>query len=616
MLNRRWKDLILGGLHVLRTQGTKEFAYRSVLALRRRLQPPTYERWISRYDTLTNHTRAKLRADISRWDKRPLISVLMPVTNFRPNELGAAIRSLTRQLYSNWELCVTSDASIGDDIKCEILEQARQESRLRLAISKDFESISDKFNRALGLASGEYFALMTANVELSEQAFYWVVKEIIDHPDVDLIFSDEDKINGAGKRCEPWFKQDWNSALMLSQNAFGNLGIYRRRLAEKVGGFRPGYEGHHDYDLALRCASETSQEHIRHIPRILYHCRGKNVTTAPDREWRAGRRVVEEHLVRANIDATVERACDHSYRVEYTLPSPLPRVSVLIATTGNERLLEPCMRSILKLTSYHDFEVILLVNEQYKGTLKKAEFSIWLATQPRVRILPYLERPFNYSSINNWGERQASGDILCFLNDDTVVITSDWLERLTARVSLSGVAAAGPMLFYPNETIQHAGVILGLGDVGVAGHACDGMPRGSCGYYDRGGLEQDVSALTAACLMMRRSVFQEVGGFNEDLPVTFNDVDLCLRLGAAGWRLIWTPTVELYHHESSSIGVPYSRERREEISAAAALMRKRWGAILDNDPYYNSNLSLRRAFDLSFPPRQRLTAFPRPQMKS
>jgi GT2 family glycosyltransferase len=395
---------------------------------------------------------------------------------------------------------------------------------------------------------------------------------------------------------------------MLSQNAFGNLGIYRLALVRRVGGFRSGYNGQYDYELVLRCASATLAQRIRHIPRVLYHHRDNNSETAIDQSWTAGQRVLEEYLLRSGIYAIVKRAGSRGYQMEYPLPSPLPRVSILVPTTGNIKHLEPCLRSLLTLTSYENFEVLLLINEQNNNAHDlNSELSNWLATQPRVRTLFYSERPFNYSVVNNWGETQASGELLCFLNDDTAVITSDWLERMVARVLLPGVAAVGPMLLYPNDTIQHAGVILGLS--GVAGHACHGLRRESSGNHGRAILEQDVSCLTAACLLIRRSVFREVGGFAEDLPVTFNDVDLCMRVTGAGWRMIWTPTVELYHHESASLGMPYSRERRAEISTAAALMRRRWGARLDDDPYYNPNLSLRRAFELSFPPRQRYTPF-------
>ena len=223
------------------------------------------------------------------------------------------------------------------------------------------------------------------------------------------------------------------------------------------------------------------------------------------------------------------------------------------------------------------------------------------ANSSRVRLLTYPDRAFNYSWVNNWAASQSAGDLLCFLNDDTVVITPDWLERLIARASLPGVAAAGPMLRYPDDSVQHAGVILGLG--GIAGHACHGLHQGECGYLDRACLEQDVSCLTAACLMMRKDVFHNLGGFDEELPVAYNDVDLCLRLRQANWRLIWTPTVELYHRESASVGRHDAPERATEFEAAVALMRQRWGHALDADPFYNPNLSLRTAHHLAFPPR-------------
>jgi GT2 family glycosyltransferase len=276
-------------------------------------------------------------------------------------------------------------------------------------------------------------------------------------------------------------------------------------------------------------------------------------------------------------------------------------VSVLVPSACEPRLIEPCLRSLLTHTHYEPFDILLLVNERHRRQPEKSALIDRFAADPRVRVLAYPDRPFNYSSVNNWGAREAEGKLLCFLNDDTSVITPEWLERLAARASLPGVAAAGPMLRYSDDSIQHAGVILGLS--GVAGHACHGLPKGDCGYLDRACLEQDVSCLTAACLVMRKDVFLGVGGFDEALPIAFNDVDLCVRLRLAQWRLIWTPAAELYHYESTSVGRHDAPHRAAEFTSAVALMRKRWGPVLDADPYYNPNLSLRRAFHLAFPPR-------------
>ena len=385
---------------------------------------------------------------------------------------------------------------------------------------------------------------MDCNDLIPEQALYRVAKEIVAHPEADLIFSDEDYIDAEGKRFGPSFKGNWNPALMLSRNAVGRLGAFRRSLVEKVGGFRPGFGL--DHDLALRCARATSPAQIRHIARVLYH---RRTTVAETISWEVGQRAIMEHVAECGARATVRYAGPQSYQVEYAVPSPPPLVSILLPSTCEARLIEPCLQSLLARTSYQNLEIFLLVNERCRP--RAAELATKFASS-RLRPLAYPDRPFNYSWVNNWGASQASGEFLCFLNDDTTIITPDWLERLVARASLAGVAAAGPMLLYPNEAIQHAGLILGLG--GVADHACRGLPRGSYGYLDRGRLEQDVSCVTAACMVMRSAVFRELGGFDETLVVAFNDVDLCIRVRAAGWRMIWTPAVELYHHESASVG--------------------------------------------------------------
>jgi GT2 family glycosyltransferase len=530
----------------------------------------------------------------------------MPVYNTDPRWLAAAIRSVQAQLYPNWELCISDDASTLGGAQDMLLDFTRRDPRIRTFLRTSNGNISVNSNSALSLASGEFVALMDSDDALPQHALYWVAKEIIEHPDVDLIYSDEDKIDEKGKRFDPYFKPDWNPALMLSQNTFGRLGVYRRSLVETVGGFRSGFEGSQDHDLVLRCARETSPQRIRHISRILYHWRATGSSTAAKRgakpdAWQAGRRAIEEHVAQQGLRATVRRAPLEQYQVEYELPVSSPRVSVLIPTTATPTLLEPCLGSVLARTTYENFEVLLLVNEIERNEPGRAELLRRVAERPGVRVLLYSDRPFNYSWVNNRGADQASGKILCFLNDDTEVITSDWLEHLVARVSLPGVAAAGPMLYYPDHTIQHAGVILGLG--GIAGHACHQETGGGRGHFGRACLEQDVSCVTAACMVIRSEVFRELHGFDEAMPVAYNDVDLCIRLRKAGWRIIWTPMVELYHHESASLGRHDSSERAAQFSRDVALMRQRWGPILEADPYYNRNLSLDRAYKLAFPPR-------------
>jgi GT2 family glycosyltransferase len=383
----------------------------------------------------------------------------------------------------------------------------------------------------------------------------------------------------------------------------------------KVGGIRSEIVEQYDYDLVLRCASGIMPERIRHIPRILYH-RGvqdaahaaksgavhaplQSETTSSG--WESGRQAIKEFLNKSGVHARVERTGRENYQVAYALPLKPLRLSILLPSRCEPHLIEPCLKSLLTQTTYAHYEVLLLVADRHRPAADAVQALTQFANSSRVRVLSYPDQPFNYSWVNNWAVSHVTGEFLCFLNDDTTVITSDWLERLVARACQPGVAAVGPMLRYYDDSVQHAGVILGLG--GVAGHAFHGLPKGHCGYLDRACLEQDASCLTAACLVLRRDIFQDLGGFDEELPIAYNDVDLCLRLRKAGWRLIWTPTVELYHHESASAGRHDSPHRREEFKAAVALMRERWGADLDQDPYYNPNLSLRNAYHLAFPPR-------------
>lgn len=568
----------------------------------------SYNHWIANYDRLTAADRDAIRRRISSFATEPKFSVLMPVYNTDLRWLRAAIDSVRAQIYTGWELCISDDASTRSDVRDELRRYAEHDPRIRLNFRSTNGNISANSNDALSLASGDFIVLLDADDVLPEHALYWVAAEIDAHPDADLIFSDEDKIDADGRRFDPYFKSDWNPALMLSQNAFCHLGVYRRALVEKVGGFRIGFEGSQDHDLALRCSRATEAKRIFHIPRILYHWRAIETSTAADGAakpyaWDAGRRAIEEHLTHLDISAEVGHAefAPNFYQVQYPLPPPHPRVSILIPTTGEPRFLKPCLDSIFGRTTYPNFEVLLLVSDKHRAVASRAAALHSPGNETRVRVLTHPDRPFNFAWVNNWGASQASGEILCLLNDDTEVVTSDWLEKLVARLSLERVGAVGPMLYFPDGRIQHAGVILGIG--GVAVHAFNGMRRGSQGYSGRACLEQDLSCVTAGCMIIRKEAFQSVGGFDEDFAVAFNDVDLCIRLRAAGWRIVWTPAVELIHHESVSVGKHSSAKRAAQFAEEVNNMRKRWAAVLEADPNYNVNLSLQEPFELAFPPR-------------
>ena len=438
-----------------------------------------------------------------------------------------------------------------------------------------------------------------------------VAVELNAHPDADLIYSDEDHVSAEGQRLTPYFKCDWNPTLILSQNYFNHLGVYRRSLVEDVGGFRIGFDGSQDHDLVLRCAEHTSPDRIRHIPFVLYHWRAITGSTAHSIDskpyaWEAGSRAVSEHLKRCGIDAQTHRALGQFYGVDYPLPEPAPKVSIIVPTTAQLRLIKPCLTTLFQKTAYPDYEVLVAINEKHYAMRERREFLDAVFSAGPLRVLVYSDRPFNFAWVNNWASAQASGSVLCFMNDDVRVETAAWLESLVARVCLEGVGAVGPMMCYPDDTIQHGGVILGPG--GVADHAHRHLARGQVGYFGRAGLDQDLSCVTAGCMVIRKEVFDAMGGFDERFEIAFNDVDLCIRLRQAGWRIMWTPAAMLYHYESASVGRHDSPERAEKFAEEARMMRDSWGSILDNDPFYNPNLSVKpgESYCLAFPPRRQL----------
>ena len=572
------------------------------------IEASTYARWLRQYSTLDPEARSQLAARIETLRAKPLISVIMPSYNIDPKFLSEAIDSVRRQIYPVWELCITDDASTLAGVRECLEAAAAADPRIKITFRTRNGNICAASNTALELATGDYVALLDADDVLAEDALFWVADAIASHPDVDLIFSDEDKLDAHGRRFDPHFKSAWNPALMLSQNAFSHLGVFRRALVEKVGRFREGYEGAQDHDLVLRCADATSTERIRHIPRVLYHWRVLPESTASSLSskpfaWDAGRRAIADHLARRGIKAEVARAHHGYYQVSYSLPDPPPLVSIIVPSTFSNRGTLAWLASILARTRYPHFEILLLATEAHFAAVRGNKGFDTLVADARVRTCVHDVTPFNYSAVNNLGVAQASGQVLCFLNDDIEIGTPDWLTELVARVHLAGVGAAGPLLHYPSGAIQYAGILLGVG--GVADHAFRNMEPGHVGYFARGVLEQDYSALTAACLVMRREAFEAVGGFDAALPAAFNDIDLCLRIRRLGWRLIWTRLAALTHHESLTFGPPTTADRRAQFEHDRALMRRRWEAVIENDPCYNPNLSLDppRQFELAFPPR-------------
>ena len=600
------------GLHVLggwRRSARRQKNRRSALP-----SQEEYATWIERFDTLHTDEIEAIRADIRRFEAAeggpPLLSVVMPVYDVEERWLRLAIASVRDQLYPHWELCIADDASPGEHVRRILDEAQAEDARIRVTYRPENGGIAAASNSALGLVRGSWIALMDHDDALPVHALYMVAAELAAHPDTDILYSDEDKIDTAGRRYDPHFKSDWNPALLLSQNYVNHLTVYRRALVEAVGGFREDFDGAQDHDLLLRCSEQTSPGRIRHLPAVLYHWRAILGSAARDvaykpRAWEAGRRAVAEHLQRRGIRAEVQREFEQYYKVVYALPEPPPLVSIIVPTTARPDLVGMCLSSLLAETRYPNYEVLVAVDENNAKIDERRRLLDEFSNDARVRVLVYPPERFNYARVNNRAVHAARGTLLCLLNDDVQVISPDWLEVLVARACLDGVGAVGAMLYFPDGRMQHAGVIIGSG--GTANHAHQPLPRGSGGYFARAALEQDLSAVTAACMVVRREVFEALGGLDEGFEIAFNDVDFCLRVRRAGWRILWTPQAELLHHESASVGSPTDPARAAHFAGEVARMRQIWGESLDDEPFYNPNLSLVASmmFTLASPPRRR-----------
>lgn len=561
----------------------------------------TFERRTARYSyTKWLEGRRELSAErvqrvIDKLPKQPLISVVVPVFNPRIEWLRECLDSVLAQHYPHWQLCIADDASTDPAVREVLAEYAERDSRLQVVYRQRNGHICAASNSALQLVRGDFVALLDHDDCLAPHALFHIAEALHRHPDAGLLYSDEDKLNEAGERFDPHFKPQWNPDLLLSQNYIGHLAVYRTGLVREVGGFRGGFEGSQDHDLALRVCERLAAEQIVHIPHVLYHWRAGAGSTALDSNQKdyttqAGLAAVRDHLVRRVPEVSVAPGhYANTYRVRWPLPKRAPLVSLLIPTRDRVEILKPCVEAILERTDYPHLEVLILDN-QSACTATLDYMRDVSARDERVRVLRWNE-PFNYSAINNYGALYARGEILGLVNNDIEPINAGWLDEMVRQACRPEIGCVGAKLYYPNDTVQHAGVILGIG--GVAGHAHKYFHRNAPGYFTRLHLVHNLSAVTGACLLVRKSVFEEVGGLNEEhLPIAFNDVDLCLKVREAGYRNLWTPYAELYHHESVSRGADDSSAKRARANGEAEYMRRTWGRALDTDPAYNPNLTL------------------------
>ncbi len=542
---------------------------------------------------ITAEKAEMLKQEVRRMKKRPLFSFVIPLYNPPLDFWKQAIESIENQVYDNWEICVADDASTIPEVREWMEAYKQREPRFRILYREENGHISKTTNDALSLVTGEYVVFMDQDDLIREDALYQVARLVNLSEPADLYYSDEDKINEWNLHSEPHFKPDWSPDSLLSRNYLGHLCVYRTEGIRAAGGLRTGYEGSQDYDLALRFTEQFTR--IVHIPEVLYHWRIHGSSAAAGEyvkpyAYRAARNALTEAYARRGWKAEIDFLDGFRGYLARLEIKDKGLVSIIIPSRNKEDYLERCLKSIVDKSTYRDFEIILVDN----GSDSPGFFRLVERWKNRDGIrFKYVkdEAEFNFSRVNNLGRAHAEGSYLVLLNNDTEVITPDWLEGLMERAQNPESGVIGCKLLYPDETIQHAGVIIGLG--GAAGHVLVGEDRHGPGYFNYVNLLSNYSAVTAACVMVRTSVYDEVGGFDEKFKIEYNDVDFCLKVREAGYHNMYVPHVELFHYESVSRGHPHSTSESYKLHVKEVnLFQKRWKKYLDHDPCYNPNLSL------------------------
>lgn len=590
------------GYRYLKRHGMKQFLIR--LTERFQQQDIDYETWF-RLNRASEKELAEQREHPLQ--KQPLISVVVPAYCTPERFLRELIESVQQQTYQNWELCIADASPLGGSagrsgkkknpvpadetvLTALIREYAAEDTRIHYQILKENRSISENSNAAIGMAKGEFVGLLDHDDLLEPDALYEIVKMINEDDTTDVIYTDEDKINSRGtKHLTPNMKPDYNLDLLRSNNYICHFLVVRKSLIDEVGGFRKEFDGAQDYDFIFRCTEKARK--TAHVHRVLYHWRTHEKSTSdnPDSKlyaFHAGRRAIEAHLQRCGVQAEVTETEDLGYyHVEYPVIGE-PLVSILIPNKDQVPTLKKCLKSILNKTDYPNIEILIIEN----NSADQETFDFYKKIDGRrgVRVL-YWDREFNYSAINNFGAAQAKGEYLLLLNNDTEVITKGWIRGLLSNCQRPEVGMVGAKLYFPDNTIQSAGTIIGMG--GMADHAFVNMDRKKAGYMHRASIQMNLSGVTAACAMVKRSVYEEVHGLEEQLTVAFNDVDLGLKIVTAGYLIVYDPYVELYHYESKSRGV--NDEKKERHAREVRYTQEKWADFLKNgDPCYNRNLTL------------------------
>lgn len=548
-----------------------------------------YQIWIKKNEPNESSLEAQRQ---NGFDYEPKISIITPVFNTPKKILIEMIESVINQTYANWELCIADGNSKEQDVR-EILQiYAEKDNRIKIKLLQENKGIAGNSNEALSFSTGDFVTFLDHDDKLPPFALYEIVNAVNKNPDSDFIYSDEDILSYNGrKRLKPHFKPDWSPDTLRSYNYITHLTVIRRALLDKIGCFRDGFDGSQDYDLILRTAEHANK--IIHIPKILYHWRESKGSTAGNPfaklyAYDAAKKALNEHLLRIGLKGEVYNSPLWGiYTIKYEIIES-PKISIIIPNNNHTETLRKCINSILDKSAYKNYEIIIVENNSNKKEI--FDYYKEISRLNNVKIATW-NNTFNYSAVNNFGVRHSDGEVLLFLNNDTEVINKDWLERMLEHAQRKEVGAVGAKLYYPNYTIQHAGVILGIG--GVAGHSHKDYDGNDFGYYNRLKIVQNLSAVTGACLMTRKEVFAMVDGFDESYPYAFNDVDLCMKIREKGYLIIFTPFAELYHYESKSRGYEDTPEKLKRFYNEIDLFKKKWGDVLEKgDPYYSPNLTL------------------------
>lgn len=587
MLKKLSPYTIQKGFRYLKHYGPKEFWIR----LHERFEPEEvpYGPW---YEAYVPDEAALEKQRHHHFEYSPLISVAVPAYRTPEKFLAQMIDSLLAQTYGNWELCIANGSPEDSAMKKVLEEYTKKDSRIRVSELTENKGIAGNTNAALEMAQGEFVGLLDHDDLLAPNALYEIVRALDEDRNLDAVYTDEDKVTTElDEHFQPHLKPDFNLDLLRSNNYICHFFVVRCSIVQKVGGFCQEFDGAQDHDFIFRCI-ETAEK-VGHIPEILYHWRTHKASTADNPASKmyafdAGKRAIEAHLKRTGTEGIVSHTPDLGFfRVKYPVQGQ-PLVSVIIPNKDEKETLKACIDSIREKTEYPNYEIIIVENNSTTDEI--FQYYKELSQDPRIRLLRW-KKEFNYSAINNYGVRHANGEYLLFLNNDVTVITPGWIKELLGVCQRPEVGAAGVKLIYPDNTIQHAGCVIGLG--GIAGHMFVDMPANRTGYLHKASILQDMSAVTAACMMMKRTAFEEAGGFTEKLSVAFNDVDLCLKVRKNHKLIVYDPYVQLYHMESKTRGAEDNKEKVRRFQEEIEYMRCQWIDILKKgDPYYNKNLSL------------------------